>query len=220
MDYLADLMGVIARALGLSPNAMAGIDSGYGPWAIPLGIIFLAAVSTTAGEVIVLSLNHVRGFRLTITLAFAFTGHLLTYLALAGSLWIGGALLLGTRLNVVLLLQAVTVSAAPHLFGFLVMLPYTGPGIERILQFWSFVILWRIVAYEFSTGPWFALFITALGALGMVMAFRTLGPPLARARDRIWRLFTNRPLLLSAAEIRGAFPLPDGATSPRGDAQC
>ncbi|HZK05241.1 MAG TPA: hypothetical protein VFC82_05255 [Actinomycetaceae bacterium] len=208
MQYLADLFTVISRALRLDPNAMAGMEAGYGPWAIPIGILVVVTISTLIGEAIVLVINQVRSFRLVLTLALSVIAHLLTYFVLGAVVWVAGSLILGTALHLQTLVQSVMVSAAPYVLGFLVLLPYSGPGVERFIQLWSFASLWAIVMYEFSTDRWTALLITAIGFLGMVVANRTIGRPLSWLRDRLWRFVTGEPMLLSAQEIRDSFEMP------------
>ncbi|MDO5494126.1 MAG: hypothetical protein Q4G64_00250 [bacterium] len=210
LEYLAGLLGVVGRALRLEPDALGSETS----WAIPLGVIVLAVLSTMVGEAIVLAINKVRGVRLVFTLVYSFVGLLLTYAALAISLWLVGSVVLGKNLAFEPLMQSVMVSAAPYVFGFLVLLPYSGPLVERIIQLWSFASLWAIVVFEFGTERWAALLISAAGTLGMMLASRTLGRPLAWLRDRSWRILTREPLMLSAQEVLDSFPLPE-ALPPR-----
>lgn len=208
LEYLSGLLTVIGRALRLEPNALDPVESGH-PWAIPLGVILLAVLSSMVGEAIVLTINKVRRFRLLVTLVYSFIGMVLSYAALAVALGLAGSLVFGTTLDFQPLLQSVMVSAAPYIFGFLVLLPYSGPGVERILQLWSFASLWAIVMHTFDTERWNALLISAAGMLGLMITSRVLGRPLAWLRDRTWRMATGEPLMLSAQEILDAFPMPE-----------
>lgn len=210
IDYFAALLSAIGAALQFDAATALSVPAELSPWAVPLGVMVLAAASSMVGAGIVLALNNVRGPKLLVAVTSAMVGYLLTYLALAAGVWLAGSVVLGTELPVAPLVQAVMISAAPLAFNFLVLLPYTGPGIERLLRIWSFIILWSIVSYEFSAGRWSSLLITAVGGLAMVGVIRTAGRSIAAIRDRVWLLITGQPLLLSAEGIRDAFPLPAG----------
>nr|NLD40887.1 hypothetical protein [Actinomycetales bacterium] len=209
LQYLADLLVVIGRALRLDPNALAGMEA-HGPWSIQIGIAALATVSTVAGEAIVLAINQVRRLRLAHTLTISLLGRLLSYLTLGGLVWLAGVIVLPQTPALEDVVRAVMVSAAPYVFGFLVLLPYTGPAVERLIQGWGLLVLWAIVVHEFGTERWRALLITSLGVLAALLVSRILGRPLAWIRDRLWRLVTGEPLMLSTQEILDQFPLPAG----------
>ena len=208
LDYLGAFFTVMGRALLLEPNALEGTEA-YGQWAIPFGIITIAALSTIAGEAIVLSLNHVRGLRHLFTLSMSILGRVLTYLTLGSLIWLVGTIVLGEAPELNHVVRTVSVSAAPYVFGFLIMLPYSGPGVERIIQLWSLLSLWAIVMHELDTERWRALLITAIAVAAATFVGRILGRPLAWIRDRLWRLFTGEHLMLSSQEVLDQFPLPE-----------
>ena len=54
-------------------------------------------------------------------------------------------------------------STAPLIFGLFTLMPYLGPGVARVLQAWSVVALWVIVAVTYDVDRWTALAITGAG---------------------------------------------------------
>lgn len=208
MDYLADLFGVIGRALRLDPLAVDAAEYASEPWAIPIGIVVLAVVSQSIGQALILAINEVRGKRLAVTLTAAVAGTILGYVVLGTALAATGTLVLGHAPDTRTLIQAVMVSAAPLVLGFLVLLPYSGPAVGRMLQLWSLLVLWGIVAYEFGVDRWIALVLTAIAWLVQVVVTNLAGRPLGFLRDKLWFSATGRRLSLTSQRLLDEFPLP------------
>lgn len=208
LDYLSDLLGVIGRALRLDPGALDAAQLVSSPWAIPVGIVVLAVLSESIGQTIVLAINEVRGKRLAVTLTAAVLGNLLGYAVLGLAVAGAGSVLLGSAPDVSRLIQAVMVSAAPLTLSFLVLLPYSGPAVERFLQAWTMVALWGIVTHQFGAGRWTALILTAMAWLVYLGAMNLAARPLGRLRDRLWRTATGRRLALTSEQLLAEFPMP------------
>ncbi|MGL5247583.1 MAG: hypothetical protein ACRC8U_05235, partial [Brooklawnia sp.] len=75
--------------------------------------------------------------------------------------------------------------------GFLVLLPYTGPGIARVLQIWHVIALWMLLTPVLGTDRGTALLVTAGAWLATVAVdFAAEHSPL-RLRERLFRLLTG-----------------------------
>lgn len=72
-------------------------------------------------------------------------------------LWGLGSFFSGRQVSYVTVLTGVLVATAPQVWGFLVLIPYMGPAIGRILSAWSAVCLWAVTASTFGIGRWPAL---------------------------------------------------------------
>lgn len=210
MTYLADLWEVLRRALAINPTALDILVPDHGYWAIPFGILVLAVAGILSGQTVVLAINRVRRFRLLLTLLSSLVAHGLTYVTVGAGLWIMGHVV-GTPPAFDDVVQSVFVASAPYIFGILVSLPYSGPAVQRVLQLWSFAILWALVMHQFGTERWTSLLITSVGMLGGLLVSHVLGTPLAWVRDRVWLFLTGERAMLDSQEIMDSFPLRDDA---------
>jgi hypothetical protein len=75
----------------------------------------------------------------------------------SASVWVIGRRLFGAEPPFDLLLILIGLSYAPLVFGFLILMPYLGPFIHRLLYVWSFLISLRAVSLLFQVGSWPAL---------------------------------------------------------------
>lgn len=136
-DYLEALFATLGASLSLdgAPLAMDG-------WAVPVGIGLVASVSTMLGQWALLAINRVRGLRKLFTLVTSVLGMLVTGAIQALLFIFLGQMFLGVDLTVSQVLPIVLAAYGPYWFGFLVVLPYTGSGVARILSVWTLLALW------------------------------------------------------------------------------
>ncbi len=105
--------------------------------------------------------------------------------------WGLARLIVGESRPISELLPAVLVGLAPYWLGFLVLLPYTGPGIARVLQIWHVIALWMLLTPVLGTDRGTALLVTAGAWLATVAVdFAAEHSPL-RLRERLFRLLTG-----------------------------
>lgn len=205
--YLADLWRVLAHALRLDPAAYDAAHHPHPWWALPLGVLVVATVSVGLGRAIVLVLNQVRGWRVAYATLTGVAGLLVAYVTLGVMLSLAGSLLGDHVPALRTLVTSLTLAAAPSAFGFLVLLPYSGPAIERALGLWSLLILWRVVMDGFALDPLAGLGVAAAGWVSYLVVANLLARPLGWLRDRVWRALTGAPLALSAQELLRDFPV-------------
>src|SRR5204863_5683934 len=103
------------------------------------------------------------------------------------AVWLVGTAVTGHDVGLDTALRVVCLSAAPLVFGFLVLIPYVGLAIDRIVHVWSFLITLVLVQHGFELGLLPALACTGLGWLLVLLLTATVGRPLMALRRRLWR---------------------------------
>lgn len=186
-DYLQSLVTVLAAALQFKPDVVqTTLQSPYSQ-AVTVGVLVLSAVSTLVGESIVLMVNRVKKSRFLISLSVNALFFLLNIWLWASIIWATGRIAFDTTTSLNLTLRLVTVSSAPLIFGFLILMPYAGTLIGRVLNVWRFLVVLRAVEFTFGISSLPALLCVGLGWLAMLVVNNTLGRPLKKARQQLWR---------------------------------
>ncbi len=168
---------------------------------IALTVAVLAGISMLIGDSVVLFLNRVRGWRFTITMIFNAFGFVLLYALQAFVIAIVGPLILGHTPGLAAVIRGVMLATAPMILGFLVLIPYLGPAIARVLQVWGLLVLWLVVDTLFQTDLWNALLITGIGWGLMQLLSWSLSRPARWLGDRIWRVLTGTPSMMTGRDL-------------------
>lgn len=185
-DFLGAMVRTAGRAMALDPSALTMADR-FG-WSVPIGIAVLAGVSIMVGQSILLAINRVSRVRGVLTLLASGVGTVLMAAIEASLVAVLGRLILGNSQHVADLLPTVLIAFAPYWLGFLVLLPYSGPGVARALEVWHLVALWLLLIPVLQAGRWSALLVAAAAwlATAAVHAFADNSP--LRLRERVFRL--------------------------------
>jgi hypothetical protein len=77
-------------------------------------------------------------------------------------------------------------STAPFVLGFLVLMPYVGSVLSRVLYVWSLIIAVAAVEYAFQLSFAAALACGAIAWLLMMLLTNTVGRPIVAIRNRMW----------------------------------
>lgn len=128
-----------------------------------LWVALLAGLSTMLGHIAILLLNRIRGWRLITTMVLNFVSLAFLHVVQAAVIW---AMVSAALLRPVALLPLILVgllSLAPQVFAFLQAMPHFGLFLGRVLQGWSFLILWFGVGAVFGLGRWSALGLSLTG---------------------------------------------------------
>jgi hypothetical protein len=176
----------IGLALSLSPELLRLATDTGGLNRVALAVAGLGGASLLLGESVVLFLNRVPPVRFALSLLLngvIFAGELAVW---AATIWWLGTRGLGADVTLTTMVNLVALGAAPFVFGFLVLAPYMGPAIARLLWVWSLLITVRAVAFGLGTGIALAAAMAGLGWLLVLLLSRTLGRPVIRARNRVW----------------------------------
>ncbi len=205
-------MGEFLSFLGAVGRAIWGVwtlDTSTAEWfrvhplnlQIAVTIAVLAGASTLFGDSVVLFFNRVRGWRFAFTLLLNGFAMVVLY-ALQALVVTGiGHLLLGRGPGLAAVTRGVMLATAPLVFGLFALVPYFGPAIARLLQAWGMVALWVINTVLFDTGIWFGLAITATGWAVMQGLSWAFSRPVAWLGERVWRLVSGRPFMLTGQDL-------------------
>ena len=199
--FLASLWRLAAGALHFDPNAYIAATTQDGGAALTTTILFLAGMSITLGQSVVLFANRVSKRRFAISLVTFAAIFVLSVFFWAAIIWFNAALFFDAQRPRQAVLIVVALSYTPYLFGFLVLLPYLGNIIMAILRVWVYLGIVLAVAglYQFSLLN--ALVCTIIGWL--LIEFLTHFPPLRfeKIQEWIWRTTTGTEREMKPQEI-------------------
>lgn len=185
------------------------------PLSVALGIAFFAGASTLLGHSAVLYLNRVTGLRATAALVLSGVLLVLLYLAHAMILYLVAPLITGHRPGITIVMAITLASTAPMILGIFEFVPVLGIVFGKLLNAWSFVVLWALTVDAYST-TWLRALIAG-GAAWLVMNVLSslLGPAISRVTARAWRLATGVPTQITARDILAGTPMiPVAAAEP------
>ena len=86
-------------------------------------------------------------------------------------------------------------------FGFLILIPYTGPAIGKLLNVWQLLIMITVVESTFRVGFFAAIACVGLSWLLMLLLTNTIGRPVVRLRNAIYRKVTGSDLESTTQDI-------------------
>lgn len=217
-EYLWSVWRAIQLGLRLQPDAVQIADTyPYATW-IAFGVVMAAGISLLLGQSVILFLNQVRPGRFVTSLVI--NGLLL---AVGWVVWTTAVWAIGSRLFVeqphfLLVLRLIGLSYAPLVFGFLILIPYMGPFVQRLLYVWSFLVALRAVAFTFQVGFWPALLCVGLGWIALMLLTATVGRPVVKMRNWMWHRITGTRKDASAQELLQQFAVEQSSVStPKGD---
>lgn len=171
-----------------------------------LWVALLAGLSTMLGHIAILLLNRIRGWRLITTMVLNFVSLAFLHVVQAAVIW---AMVSAALLRPVALLPLILVgllSLAPQVFAFLQAMPHFGLFLGRVLQGWSFLILWFGVGAVFGLGRWSALGLSLTGWVVMQLLSRLLQRPLSWLSAQLWSIATGRPALVTSRDVLAGMP--------------
>jgi len=200
-DSLPGVLDLIGGALRLDPQAFRAAEVLQAGPRMALFILFLGGLSTTLGQSVVLFANRVSRRRFVLNLGVSAAMLLVTVAFSAMSIWLAALLVFRAHKPFLDVLTIVSLSYAPLLFGFLVLLPYLGNKISHLLRIWILLATLVAVAAIYGFGFWEALFCTILGWL--LLEVLSLFPVLNvdNLERLVWRLSTGTPTPKDTEEV-------------------
>jgi hypothetical protein len=108
----------------------------------------------------------------------------------------------------------VGLSTAPLVFGFLVLMPWMGPFIGKLLSIWSLLILVVVVEYEFKLSFWPAALTVGLGWVVSLIFSNTVGRPVVALRNKVFQMVSGSRLDVQADDILLSFAGANFASLP------
>ena len=213
-EYLFVVVETIGYALRLDPRAFTiAIYHPHGARIIA-GIVFLAGMSMLLGQSVMLFVNRVRRGRFFFSLLTNGVVFVISY-----AVWGLAVAFIATFLfeinivNEVLIVFLIGISTAPLVFGFLILIPYMGPAIGKVLNVWQLLIMTTAVRFTFDVGIVMAIIAVGLSWLLMLLVSNTIGRPVVHLRNLIYRKITGSTLDATTQDILLEYsagqPLPD-----------
>lgn len=178
LDYLTLLVRTIAHTLQFDQTVFQPVTGVWLGLAVATGVAFLSGMSLLIGQSVVLFANRVRPPRFLASLllnGLLYVGNLLVW---AWAIRLAARFLLDLHIGIEESVVLMFLSAAPMIWGFLILMPYLGPLIERLLNVWSFLITYQLVVLAYSIDWWRALWIVGAGWLLTLVLSNTIGWPL------------------------------------------
>ena len=199
--YFAYLWGGITHALRLDPGVFAFVEQyPQSAWVVA-GIVFLAGASVLLGHSAVLFINQVRKSRFVISLITNGIVFIISYVVWGLIVWLVGRLLFSVDPPWGQFVRMVGLSTAPLVFGFLVLIPWMGPFVGKVLNIWSMLILIAIVEYQFKIGFWGAVVCVGLGWLASLALTNTIGRPITALRNKVFQKVSGSKLDSTADDL-------------------
>jgi hypothetical protein len=216
--FLASIWRVLVAALRFRDDLLLVAQRQARSEAVILTVVLLAGISLLIGQSTILFINQLSPFWFASSLVLAALLFVLRLALWAAAAWILSASLFGTRHAFGPILRIIGLGSAPFVFGWLILLPYLGPSIARLLNVWSFLIVLHAVRYAWGGGFGEALVCIGGGWAITLAVARVLGLPLAALGNRFRRRLAGAPWLANPQDdlvrvAAGAFGVP----SVRGD---
>ncbi|MEZ4622284.1 MAG: hypothetical protein R2867_43190 [Caldilineaceae bacterium] len=163
------------RTLQFDPTVLQLIDGGVMGLSTAASIAFVGGVSLLLGQSVILFANRVRPPRFLASLLLngvLYVGNLLVW---AWAVRVMARVLLQVRIPPDESVTLMLLTAAPMVFGFLILMPYLGPFIGRLLNVWSFLITYQLVALVYGIGWRDVLWVVGAGWLLTLLLSNTIG---------------------------------------------
>jgi hypothetical protein len=215
-EFLGAVFQGIGEALRLNPRVFEVVERGPNAGWVVLVVAILGGASLLIGQSVILFVNRVRPGRFFVSLlinGLVFTIGLVVW---ALAIWLTAKVLYSA--NTVpfrTIMRMVGLGAAPYLFGFLVLIPYMGDFIGRVLAVWSFLVVLAALTYVAGGSLWPALVCTGIGWLLITVMSLTIGRPIIALRNRLFKAVAGTSLDASVADILTSYATDErGADSP------
>lgn len=204
-EFLGNLLRGVGEALRLNPRVFEVVEAAPDTGWIILTIAILGGASLLIGQSVILFVNRVRPGRFLVSLLINGIVFTISLLIWALAIWLTGRVLFPNDIPFDTVLRLVGLGAAPHLFGFLVLIPYLGDFIGRTLAVWSFLVVLAGIAFLAGSHLGVALVCVGLGWLLVTVMSLTIGRPIIALRNWLFKAVAGTSLEASVADILAAY---------------
>ena len=204
-DIFAYLLGLGQSILGVLLFAPAVYDAARQndiPFSIALVIALLSGISTLLGQSVILFVNRVRPPRFIASILLngaVYTANLFIW---AVTTFIAGRVIAGVAIPLGDAIRITSLTAAPMIFGVLILIPHFGPLIGHLLSVWGFLIALQSVSILYQVGFWPTLIIIGSGWLLTLLISKTIGKPITAIMQRLRRWVAGTDLDETGNAIR------------------
>jgi hypothetical protein len=199
----------ITRSMALDVRVAEFVDQNPQSRLIILVIAILGGAGLLLGQSVILFVNRVRPARFALSLLLNGIVFTISLLVWGVAIWLIGRIVFTNEPQFGLVIRLVGLSAAPYVFGFLVLIPYLGEFIYRVLSVWSSVIAAGATAYSFQVGWWPAFLVVGLSWLAIWAMSNTIGRPVLAARNKVWQAAAGTTMEARVTDILQQFSAPE-----------
>lgn len=179
------------EAMRLNPRVFQIVsESAWSSWVI-LTIALLGGASLLLGQSVILFVNRVKPGRFALSLILNGIIFTISLVLWAVMIWLIGLPMFTEDPYWGDVMRMVGLGAAPYIFGFLVLIPYAGDFIGKLLSAWSFIIVLAGIAYLYNIDFWAALFCVGTGWVLINILAGLIGKPIIAIRDALWKRVTG-----------------------------
>jgi hypothetical protein len=150
-----------------------------------IAVVFLAGLSQTFGQSVMLFINRVRPLRFFLSIAIAAVLFVFNYNFWIVSTWLVAQWLFSVNLPLVEVIQTLGFSYAPLLLGFLMVIPYFGMPILVVLSIWTLLAIATGLETISNLNIWSAFGCCLGGWLVLQLSQRVVGKAIARITSRL-----------------------------------
>lgn len=209
MPDVAGALGAVLAMVGLvltrDDAVVEALASDTPVWSA-LGVALLAWFSIGVGHAYVLFLNRVSWLRSLVAASLGLTYLLLLRVLEAVVTWGVALLVTGGSLPVPTVVAVFLLAMAPQVFAALTFVPHFGLALGRLLEAWSFLVLFLLLAAAYDIPAWQALLVTASGWLLVQVLSRLLAAPVGWFGSWLWTLASGEPTLVTSRDILAGTP--------------
>ncbi|NCC35466.1 MAG: hypothetical protein EOM24_26150 [Chloroflexia bacterium] len=205
IDYLANLWRVTIQAMLLNEQVFAGVQNLPRSGLLTLGIALVGGISQLIGQSVILFVNRVKPGRFAFSLLLGGLTYFIGIMVWGTTIWLSGRFLFGSDANYLTVLRIVTLGAAPFVFGFLVLIPYAGVFIGRILWVWSLLIVVSVVNFTYGFNFWQGAIVVGAGWFLMMLMTATIGRPIVALRNAMFTRVVGSKLDATTRDILTTF---------------
>lgn len=206
------------ESMRLNPLAFRAAIEGTGPTGVVVAIAILGGASLLLGQSVILFVNRVSPGRFVLSLLMNGVIFALSLAVWAFAIWLTGRVLFPNDIPFLTVFRLVGLGAAPYVFGFLVLLPYAGNFIGRVLSVWSFLVVLAGLTVLAGGNFWAALVCTAIGWLLITVMSATIGRPIIAARNKAWQKVVGSDMNANVQDMLQKFASEERPTT-KGDSR-
>jgi hypothetical protein len=204
-EYVYYLWRVTTQAMWLNPETFANVERLPLSGLLTLGIAIIGGVSQLLGQSVILFVNRVRPGRFAFSLLLNGLTYFIGIMVWGTAIWLSSRVIFRVDDSYATVLRMVTLGAAPFVFGFLVLIPYAGVFIGRVLGVWSLLIVLAAVNFTYGFDFWQGAVVVTLGWLLMMLLSNTIGKPVVALRNVLFRKVVGTSLDATTHDILTAF---------------
>ena len=203
--FLAAVWQLISGVLCLNPQAYRVALALPEGWQLALIILFLAGLSYTLGHSVVLFANRVNRRHFIFALSVSSLTLVASVFFWGVTIWLIARILVDHQQPFTNVLTVIALSFAPYLLGFLILIPYLGNIISKILRIWVFLAVTVGVTVTFQFSIWQALLCSVIGWLILELITRIPFLHIKQLDNWLWHISTGKSKQQETEEIVAQF---------------